>query len=356
MLRIIHPAWTTAWTKAWVAASVALMLTSCGETDPYAPFDRQPGAGDCTSSASWEQVRDGRALSATDAATGWQETLVTDILNLGPWPPADTTEAATLDAAWNGFTRFEGTRIAMGGIDTVLERSGALERARETLCGAFGRLAQHFPSAPQPRLDFAYTGFNYSAYPTDTLLVIGCEFFIGADHTAVQGLPPNIYPRYMQERMVPQHLAGDALRGWLLVHFQDEHYPAQGRLAEELLYWGKILFIARCLAPELAAHDLLDWTEAEWNWAHSHEMQVWMELRKEEFLYTSRRMDIQRWVADGPFTNAGAVPQDSPDRLGWYMGMRWVEDHMRQHPEMTLAALLEQEDVLPFLQTFRPRR
>ena len=338
---------------------MALMLsalTSCGEPDPYAPFDRQPVEVDCSFTASWEQVRDGVRLTATGVESGWQETVVTDILNLGPWPPADATESAALESAWAGFTGFEGTRIAVGGIDTVLDRSGTLVRAQEDLSAAFGRLAGHFPSIPPPRMDFAYTGFNYSAYPTDTLLVIGCEFFIGADHPAVRGLPPNIYPRYMQERMVPPHLTGDALRGWLLVHFQDEGYPSQGRLAEELLYWGKILFIARCLAPELAAHDLLDWTEAEWNWAQDHEMQVWMELRKEEFLYTSRRMDIQRWVADGPFTHAGAVPQESPDRLGWYMGMRWVEDHMRKHPDMTLQQLMSRKDVLPFLQTFRPRR
>ena len=55
----------------------------------------------------------------------------------------------------------------------------------------------------------------------------------------------------MQERMVPEHLVADALRGWLLVQFQQGHYPAQGQLSQELLYWGKVLFIARCIAPEL---------------------------------------------------------------------------------------------------------
>ena len=330
------------------------MLTSCGEPDPYALFDRPPGAGDCTPSASWEQVRDGRALSATDAASGWQETVVTDILNLGPWPPANATEAGALDAAWSGFTRFEGTRIAMGGIDTVLHRSGALEQARQTLCDAFGRLTQHFPSAPQPRLDFAYTGFNYSAYPTDTLLVIGCEFFIGADHAAVQGVPPNIYPRYMQERMVPEHLAGDALRGWLLVHFQDEHYPGQGRLAEELLYWGKVLYIMEQCMPDVPKADLLDWTPEAWAWAEAHERDIWLELQPQDALFDTDRTQFGKWFNEGPFTRYGAIPQDSPDRLGAYMGWRMVSDFMEKHPEVDLAALMEVTDINPVVKAYRP--
>ncbi len=184
---------------------------------------------------------------------------------------------------------------------------------------------------------------------------MGCEFFIGSDHPAVKNLPPHIYPGYMQERMVPEHLVADALRGWLLVQFQQGHYPAQGQLSQELLYWGKVLFIARCIAPELPPQTLMDWTPAEWQWAQDHEMQVWVELRKEEFLYTTKRMDIQRWVADAPFTKAGAVPQESPDRLGWYMGLRWVEDFMLRHPEMSLSELMDQHEVLPFLQSFRPK-
>ena len=86
----------------------------------------------------------------------------------------------------------------------------------------------------------------------------------------------------------------------------------------------------------------------------ANERAVWSELRNEEVLYTRRRMDIQRWTADAPFTKAGAVPQDSPDRLGWFIGMRWVEDLMARRTDLDLPGLMAQEDVLPFLQAYRP--
>lgn len=339
----------------WLPVLPLLLMAGCesGRGD-YARFDVAPTGPALDTETSWRTVLNGTPLPAPTEAPASIAPLVTNILQLGPWPPADLMEQARLDSAWAAFTAFEGTRVGVRGIDSVLSQTGRLDDATERLSDAFGRWRVHFPNDPVPAVDLAYTGFNYSAYPTDDLLLIGCEFFLGADHPAVLGLPPTIYPRYMQERMVPDHLVGDALRGWLLVHFQDGHYDPKGRLAEELLYWGKVLYIAQCLAPETPPHDLLDWTREEWNWAMANERSVWSELRTEEMLYTRRRMDVQRWTSDAPFTKAGAVPQDSPDRLGWFIGMRWVEDFMARRTDLDLPELMAQEDVLPFLQAYRP--
>ena len=341
--------------SGWLPIMALLLLAGCDvDRGDYGRFDVTPTGPALITEASWRMVFDAAPLPEPAAAPTGIEPLVTNILQLGPWPPADRIQRTLLDSAWATFTSFEGTRIGVRGIDSVLAETSRLDDATERLSDAFGRWRVHFPDDPVPTLDLAFTGFNYSAYPTDELLLVGCEFFLGADHPAVLGLPPTIYPRYMQERMVPDHLVGDALRGWLLVHFQDGHYDPQGRLAEELLYWGKILYLARCLAPEVPPHDLLDWTREEWDWAVANERAVWSELRNEEILYTRRRMDIQRWTADAPFTKAGAVPQDSPDRLGWFIGMRWVEDLMARRTDLDLPGLMAQEDVLPFLQTYRP--
>lgn len=339
----------------WWTGMLLLLAAGCGpESGDYGRFDRDPMGTPPSLSKSVEVLAGTEDFLESPLPEDVKATLIEDILQLGPWPSPSPAQRDQLDSAWTGFAQFEGTRVALQGVDSALLRTGVVDRAAEVLTDAFGRWPAHFPDAPSPHLDFAYTGFNFSVYPTDSLLLIGCEFFMGADHPAVRGLPTQIYPRYMQMRMVPEHLIGDALRGWLLVHFQDAHYDRNGRLAEELLYWGKVLYIARCLAPELAPHDLLDWTEEEWKWAQSHERQIWSELRQEDALYTRRRMDIQRWVSDAPFTKAGDVPQDSPDRLGWYMGMRWVEDHMARQKDLDLGDLMAQEDVLPFLQTYRP--
>ena len=342
--------------EALLLGAFGAFLMGCQiESGDYTRFAVQPIGPELTTGSPWVSVLNAEPLPPHPASTDPAlKPLLEDILQLGPWPPENPEERRDLDSAWQGFVTFEGTRSAVQGIDSLLFQTEVLSKAEKQLSRAFGRWQSHFPSAPVPELALAYTGYNYGVYPTDDLLLVGCEFFIGPKHPAVRGLPPTVYPGYMQARMMPEHLIPDALRGWLLVHFQDKHYDPQGQLADELLYWGKVLYLARCLAPDIPPHHFLDWTEAEWNWAQSHERQVWSELRQETFLYTRRRTDIQRWVVDGPFTKAGNVPQDSPDRLGWYMGMRWVEDFMSRKKDLDLPGMMAQKDVLPFLQAYRP--
>ena len=342
------------WTQIFLGLLGLTMMGCNQDRGDYARFNASASGTELALHTPWKRVLNFEPLPPPSSSNPVLQPLLEDILQLGPWPPKDKKEQLKLDSAWQGFVSFEGSRMAIQGIDSTLSQTGILTASEKTLSDAFGRWSSHFPEAPVPDLALAYTGFNFSVYPTDKLLLIGCEFFIGGDHPSVKGLPPTLYPRYMQERMVPAHLTSDAIRGWLLVHFQDGHYNTQGRLADELLYWGKVLYLARCLAPEIAPHHFMDWTESEWAWAQAHERQVWSELRKEETLYTRRRTDIQRWVVDGPFTKAGSVPQESPDRLGWYMGMRWAEDFMSRNQEVDLPGLMEQNDVLPFLQAYRP--
>ena len=341
--------------QAFSGLVVLLLIAGCtSEKGDYGRFRTPPSAIDIATSHTWKSVLHQDPLPAETEAEPAMTPLITDILKLGPWPPKDQIQEILLDTAWSTFINFEGSQISVQGIDSILAKPGKLDRGLNELSNAFGRWRVHFPNAPVPAIDLAFTGFNYSVYPTDDLLLIGCEFFLGAEHPSVRSLPPTIYPRYMQERMVPDHLVGDALRGWLLVHFQDQHYDPKGRLAEELLYWGKVLYLTRCLVPDIPPHAILDWTPEEWNWAVNNERTLWSELRREEVLYNRNKMDIQRWTSDAPFTKAGAIPQESPDRLGWFIGLRWVEDLMARNTELDLQGLMSQKEVLPFLQAYRP--
>ncbi|MDG2425311.1 MAG: hypothetical protein P8M07_01870 [Flavobacteriales bacterium] len=275
-----------------------------------------------------------------------------DVLRLGAWP-ATTPPSDSLQSAFVEFAQNEITQRAVSGIDSLVRPQ--LKAAEDELASAFRRFSVHFPESRTPEVFWMYSGFNYAVVPQDELLAVGLEFFLGPKHPSVAGLPRSIYPRYAQKRMVIEHLASDALRGWLLVHFQDEHLPKlPSTTAAIILYWGKVLYVAQAIAPEIPIERLLNLSSEEYAWAQRHELAVWLELRKDDVLYSKSRQDANRWVRDAPFTNAGALPQDSPDRLGWYMGLRWAEDYMARHSGASLQDLLEQEDVLTFLQSYRP--
>lgn len=238
-------------------------------------------------------------------------------------------------------------------IDTTSGASERLDQCEEELTRAFQRFHFWFPDVKLPQLMWMNSGFNYAVYPTDEHLGVGLEWYLGADHPIVATLPPEMFPQYMRNRMEPDLISASAFRGWLLVHFSDPWYRTD-RCVDELLYWGKVLYIMEQCMPDLPKADLLDWTPKSWAWAEAHERDVWLELQPQDALFDTDRTQFGKWFNEGPFTRYGAIPQDSPDRLGAYMGWRMVSDFMDKHPEVDLAALVEVTDINPVVKAYRP--
>lgn len=268
------------------------------------------------------------------------------ILGLGP------ANAPATAAELRRFAAHESIAPSLGAIDSTSGAPDRLADAERELDRAFRRFHHHFPDAPVPRLYWIHSGFNYAVYPTDSALAIGLEWFLGPDHPIVESLAPSIFPAYMKARMHPDMMAADALRGWLLVHFSDPWYAPE-QCADAVLFWGKVLFILNELLPETPDADWMDWTAESWAWAEAHEREIWLELSRQDQIYNAHPLEFIRWFNEGPFTRAANLPQDSPDRLGAWMGYRIVSAYMADHPEVSLAELMEMTDPLPFLKAYR---
>ena len=239
-------------------------------------------------------------------------------------------------------------------IDSTSGDSEVMASHEQTLMQAFQRFHYFFPQSPLPAVAWMNSGFNYAVYPTESALGIGLDWFLGPEHPIVGTLAPHVFPQYMRNRMQPDLIPTTAMRGWLLVHFSNPWYRTE-LCVDELLYWGKILFILEQCLPETPQHTLLDWSVADWAWAEAHERDVWMELQPQDALFASDRLEFGRWFSEGPFTKFGAIPQESPDRLGAYIGWRMVSEYMADHPETTLSQLITITDYTPIVKAYRPK-
>lgn len=241
----------------------------------------------------------------------------------------------------------------LAAIDTT---SGAPERITEQsqkLRDALRRLAVMNPSADLPNVVWMPSGFNFAVYPGDGWLGIGLDWFMGSNHPMHAELPPSRFPAYRLARMRPDRMATEALKGWLLVAHQDR-IPPSPRTVDMWLYWGKIMHLtARCF-PEASPAELMNWTEEEWAWAVAHERSAWAEMQPQDRMFATSPRDVMRWFQEGPFTRVGQIPQESPDRLGAFLGWRAVEAALEAHPEWTDLDVLELDEPQPVLRSYRP--
>lgn len=270
-----------------------------------------------------------------------------DILRIGPC--IDHSTASSL----RGFLTHENMSELGLAIDTTSGDVSHLEIVGSELENAFKRFHALMPNEPIPDVIWMNSGFNNAVYPREDYIGVGLDWFIGHEHEILNFLPPEKFPQYRKMRMHPDLMATNALKGWLLVNFSDRGYTGR-MLVEDILYWGKILWLTDKCMPSEHKHLLMDWTPEEWAWAEANEEKVWIELQPQDVLFETNGTIYNRWLNEGPFTRAGKIPQESPDRLGVWMGYKIIEDYMNRNDDVELDDLMGDLNYSPMLQSYRP--
>ena len=233
-------------------------------------------------------------------------------------------------------------------IDSVL---GEMEQETKLFESAFKRLKVLFPDSLVPRIVVFNSGFNYGIVPSDSVLGIGAEWFIGKDHPVIGYLAPEAFPQYVKDRMEPPMLVPSAVKGWLLVHYTRDIEGAD--VLTNLVEVGKVMALLDALLPEVDAHRKFAFSAKQLEWCQAHEQEVWREIVANEKLFSRKGLDVGRLMNDGPFTNG--LPRESPGHIGEWVGYRMVSAYMKANPNVTFAQLFAMEDPRIVLKHYKPR-
>lgn len=257
-------------------------------------------------------------------------------------------EAPDLPIFLNLFVNDPDWREAQAAVDSVL---GDLEPQRRAFELAFKRLKVLFPDSLTPRVIAFNSGYNYGIFPTDSVLGVGLEWFIGSDHPVIGLLAPTAFPQYVKDRMQPDMLVPSAMKGWLLVHYTKP--MGGGDLLENLVEVGKIMTLLDALLPEVDPPLKFAFSAEQLAWCEAHEAEIWKELVNRDVLFSKRAADIGRLMNDGPFTNG--MPRESPGHIGEWIGYRMVQAYRRSKPKLSFAQLLAEDDPRAVLKAYKPR-
>jgi len=219
---------------------------------------------------------------------------------------------------------------------------------------AFRYYRHYFPEDTMPKIIYMNTIFNYGIYPMDKYLGIGLDFFLGPDNEFIRSLPPDVFPQYQRDKMRPDYIVPNAMFGHLAVKHQDLYN--ESNLLETMIFYGKMMYILDLVLPDMPDSLKMNYSSREMEWAKAYEYNTWKELANEKVLYNGKAADIRRWVNDGPFTNAGNIPNDSPSRLGIFMGRQMVWSYIKKNEEVSLHDLIYKTKSEEILRHYKPKK
>lgn len=208
------------------------------------------------------------------------------------------------------------------------------KKLEKQLIKAFKYYSYHFPDKELPCIYTYVSGFNQSVVTAENIIGISLDKYLGRDCEYYQQL--NTTPQYKIKNMHKDKILSDVAFAWGITEFEDSNLATT--LLANMVQKGKLMYLVDAMLPTMQDSFKIGYTPQELEWCEMNEPQMWTYLIEKEMLYSSKRMDIIRYINDAPSTSG--YPQDSPGRTGVWIGWQIVRQYMKQHPEVTLQELM----------------
>jgi hypothetical protein len=218
-------------------------------------------------------------------------------------------------------------------------RFPTLNRLESDLHQAFRYYRYHFPESVIPQVFTYISGFDYQhpVYLHNNNLLIALDMYLGEDYTYYRQLG---LPAYVLTSFNPEYILRDCAEQLAdrELPYSESDYHLLGRMIGE----GKRLWFIKSLIPSLKEEILFDYPRAKMDWARRNEGMVWAFLIENELLFSAQTIDFQKFINHAPFTSF--FGNESPPRLGWWIGYRIVDAYMNKNREVSLIELLQEKD------------
>ena len=210
------------------------------------------------------------------------------------------------------------------------------------LSKAFARIQYLYPETEIPAMYLFVSGFQTPIYFGDELIGIGADMYLGSDYEYYN----RVVYEYQKQTMRKECIPVDVVSAYL---FRTIPYTStKSRLLDQMLYRGKVMYLTAQIFDELPGYEVMGWTKEQWNWCVRNERAIWHLVMDKRDLFKTETLVLTSYLNDGPFTSE--VSQDSPGRLGIWLGWRIAESYMEHNEGVTLQELMAEGDAQKILE------
>lgn len=242
-------------------------------------------------------------------------------------------------AFYNAISAFRSDN-SINALEKDLERIiPLLEKKEENIIKGFEYIRYHFPDGLIPtKIAYLNGLFSTGVFSSEKEIGVGSEWYLGDTSKIVQQLNPQYFYDWMKSAMKIEFYERDILTSWIETHYVN---PVEGNLAENMIRWGKVLYLVEAAFPEMDQRRIVRYTKESYDYALNNEEAFWNYLVNEDLLFKIDERTTRNMISEGPFT-PGLPNQEAPDRYGQFLGWRMVHQFMKK-TETPVAKLIDVE-------------
>ena len=236
-------------------------------------------------------------------------------------------------------------------VDTLYQETIRLISAQEIayeLDQALSRLKSFYPEFEAPKVQTVYSAFGRDIYISDSLIVIGLDYYLGEEAS----YRPNVYD-YIQKRLTPKHLVPQLMQ-FMSQAYNETLEEKQRSVLDEMIYYGKAFAFAKQMLPCTADSLIVGYSSQDLANAMVSEAVIWNHFLEEKLLYSEQPVHITRYIDERP--NVLEIDRRAPGRIGQWLGWQIVKAY-QEETEADFVDLMKETDAQKILtqSKYRPR-
>ena len=228
------------------------------------------------------------------------------------------------------------------------ETFGDVSDIEKPISDAFTYIHYYFPEVKLPEIYFFVSGFNRSVMMNDKFIAVGTDFYLGSDYAHYK----DFSYQYLLPNMRRECVATDLVSATLFRMFVMN--GTQDRLLDNMLYRGKIIYLMSVFMPNEKPEIIMGYTPEQWKWCKTYEKEIWAATIDQKDLFSTDMLLIRKYLNDAPFT--APISQESPGRLGTWLGWQIVKSYMNKNEKVGLRDLMNETNYQKILEEsgYRP--
>lgn len=201
---------------------------------------------------------------------------------------------------------------------------------------AFRHIKYYYPDFHVPEIQTIVTGFGRDMYISDSVIIVGLDYYIGEGATYRPiDLPEYILRRYEREYIVPSCV--------LLLSGKYNNINVEDHtMLADMIFYGKAYYFASHVLPGVPDSVLIGYERESLNDVRENQQIVWAHFVQNELLYETSHFVKMKYLDERPKTLE--IGNKAPGRIGVWLGWEIVKQYMREHPEERLPGLMETAD------------
>ena len=208
-----------------------------------------------------------------------------------------------------------------------------------SLSGAFSKYNYFFPNKKIPVV-YTYISDLYYEKPVivdDSVVIIALDVYLGEDFPQYRSLG---LPHYKIRCMSNNNIAVDVMK---TIYVTDIiRLNKQKTMIDRMIAAGKLLYYLDAVLPDVPDSIKICYTSKQMKWVENNKTNVWAFFIKNKLFYSADYKLQTKLIQDGPFTTG--FSNDSPPRLGIWLGWQIVRTYMDKHDNITLENLIQNPD------------